>query len=179
MVAAVCLAFVPASASARVVEKPKKLSTSKYAKILCGTYNQVIKDINGFLKNVDSIAISDNASFQTQVGTAGQALLDKLKKDEKKLKGVYPDISDGKKVSKLFAKNTVELQAALGGALTTFAKADPNGIAFQADVAVLSAALGTLGTKVSDVTSQITDQDLIGSIGDEKSCHAIFPVTGG
>jgi hypothetical protein len=92
---------------------------------------------------------------------------------------VYPDISDGKKIAKLFAKNSVELQTALGDALDKFAKADPNGVAFQGDVAVLAAGLGTLGTKLTDITSQITDQDLIGSIGDEKSCRKIFPVTGG
>jgi hypothetical protein len=179
VVAAIGLAVVPGAASATVAAKPKKVSTGKYAKILCATYNQVVKDINGFLKQVDSIAINDNASFQTQVGSLGNGVLTKLKVAEKRLKGVYPDISDGKKISKLFAKNTVELQTALTGTLGTFAKADPNGVAFQADVAVLSAGLGTLGTKISDVTSQINDQDLIGSIGDEKSCHAIFPVTGG
>lgn len=35
VVAAVCAAFVPAPASASVGEKAKKVSTSKYAKVLC------------------------------------------------------------------------------------------------------------------------------------------------
>ena len=172
-------AIVGGAASASVAEKPRKVSTDSYAKTLCVTYNKVIADVNGFVTEISSLEITDNAVFQSQVATAGAGLLTKLKKAETKLKSVYPDIDNGTKVSKLFAKNTVELQTAFSSALDTFAAADPNGVAFQADIAVLSANLTTLGTRLTDVTTQITDQDLIGSIGDEKTCHKIFPVTGG
>jgi len=174
-----CTVLVSGAAGASVAAKSKKVSTDKYAKTLCHTYNQVIADVNGFVSDIDSLEITENASFQADVGTAGAGLLTKLEASEKKLKSVYPDIDDGKKVSKLFAKNTVELQTAFSDALATFAAADPNGVAFQADVAVLSTHLATLGTSLTDVTAQITDQDLIGSIGDENTCHEIFPVTGG
>jgi len=174
-----CTALVSGAAGASVAAKSKKVPTDKYAKTLCRTYNQVAADVNDFATEIDSLEISDNASFQTEVGTAGDGLLADLEKAETKLKSAYPDIDDGKKVSKLFAKNTVELQNAVSDALETFAAADPNGVAFEADIAVLSASLATLGVRLTDVTTQITDQDLIGSIGNEKTCHEIFPVTGG
>lgn len=179
LVVTVGTAIVGGTASASVAEKSKKVDTDKYAKVLCVTYNKVVADVNGFVTDISSLEITDNAVFQSDVATAGADLLTKLQKAETKLKSVYPDIDTGKKVSKLFAKNTVELQSAFTDALDTFAAADPNGVAFQADIAVLSANLTTLGSQLTDVTTQITDQDLIGSIGDEQTCHKIFPVTGG
>ncbi len=171
--------LVGGAAGASVATKSKKVSTEAYAKTMCNTYNRFIADVNAFVTAMGSLEIADNASFQADVGAAGAELLTALKKAETKLKGVYPDIDDGKRVSKLFAKNPVELQVAISGALTTFTAADPNGVAFQADIALLEATLATLNTKLTDVAPQITDQDLIGSIDDQKVCHERFPVTGG
>ncbi len=174
-----CTVIVSGGAGAAVAAKARKVSTDAYAKTMCSTYNKVLAEVNGFNTEVSSLQIIDNASFQADVAALGDALLTKLKTAETKLKGIYPDIDAGKKISKLFAKNTVELQTVFSDALGTFAAADPNGVAFQADIALFEANLLTLNTKLTDVTTGITDQDLIGSVGDEKACFKIFPVTGG
>lgn len=159
--------------------KPKEVSAEKYAKTMCTTYNKVLDDVNGFGEDLDASTTTDPAAFQAEVNAAGDAVLAKLAAAEKKLKGIYPDVDGGKKIGKQFAKNTTELQSAIGDAVDTFTAADPTSPAFSGDVTILSVALSTLSTQLSDVTVGITNQDFIGAVGDEKSCQEIFPVTGG
>ena len=159
--------------------KAKEIAVAKYAKTMCGTYNTVLDDIDGFATATEGSSTEDLAAFKTEVVTNGRALLVKLAAAEKKLKSIYPDVDGGKGIAKQFAKNTTELQTAIGEAIDTFDAADPNSPAFSGDVTILSVALTTLSTKLSDVTQGVTNQDFIGAIGDEKRCHEIFPVTGG
>jgi hypothetical protein len=159
--------------------KQKEVSAEKYAKTMCTTYNAVLDDLDTFTEDITSSTTEDPAAFQSEVGTAGDDVLTKLAAAEKKLKSVYPDVDGGKKISKQFAKNTTELQSAIGEAVDEFTSADSTSPAFSGDVTILSVALSTLSTQISDVTVGITNQDFIGAVGDEKSCQKIFPVTGG
>jgi flagellar capping protein FliD len=177
---AVLGAALATGAGASVADaKQKKVAAAKYAKTMCGTYNKVLDDINNFAKEIEGSQTTDPAAFQSEIVTAGDALDAKLAAAEAKLKRVYPDVDGGKGLSKKFAKNTVELQTLIGDALDKFRAADATSPAFSGDVTVLGVALTTLSTQLSDVTQGVTNQDFIGAIGDEKSCHEIFPVTGG
>jgi hypothetical protein len=178
--ATMVVALLAGAASASVgAAKSKEVSAEKYAKTMCTAYNKVLKDLTDFSDQIGSSTTTDPAAFQAEVRTAGDAILAKLAAAEKKLKSIYPDVDGGKSIGKQFAKNSVELQDAISDAVDTFTAADPTSPAFTGDVTILNVALSTLGTKISDVTTGITDQDFIGAVGDEKACHELFPVTGG
>jgi hypothetical protein len=166
-------------ATASVAAKSREVSAEKYAKTMCTTYNKLLADTNQFAEDLGASPQSDPAALQANVRSLADALMVKLKAAEKKLKSVYPDVDGGKKISKQFAKNAVELQTIIGDAVDKFTAADPTSPAFSADVTVLGVALTTLGTQLTDVTTGIDNQDFIGAVGDEKSCKEIFPVTGG
>jgi hypothetical protein len=177
--AATAAVMAPSASATVKAAKQKEVSVEKYAKTLCSAYNQVIEDTTDFADSVSELEITDPAAYQAAVVAQGRALVAKYEAAENRLKRVRPDVDDGRTVSKLFASNAIELQTLLGDALDTFEAADPDGVAFVADVSVFEVALSTMSLQLTDVTTDITDQDLIGAIGDEKECHEIFPVTGG
>jgi hypothetical protein len=118
-------------------------------------------------------------AFQTEVGTLTTGLLADIAALEAKVKKVYPDVDDGKKITKLFVKNFTEIRGQITSALKKFKAADPNGVAFQADVSTFEVAVNLLDTKTSDPFSKIDDQDLLGALDKEKSCSEVVTIYGG
>ena len=173
---ALCLALVPASASARVVEKPKKLSTSKYAKTVCSSYKQVTSTITKLSSDLNAISSADNAGLQSQAVDLTSKFLDNVRQSQSKLKKIYPDVSNGKKINKLFVANFGELITGVSDALNKFKAADPNNPAFVADVTQFTVAFTTLSVKLSDPFSAVKDQDLLGAFDSEKSCKGVVTV---
>jgi len=171
------LAGVAAGASVSAKQKP--VSEAKYAKVLCSTYNSVIgADLDAFTSAYNSAPTDDPVAYQTAAVTATNDFLAQLTKRKTKLAKVYPDVDDGKKIAKVMAKDLSGIQAKISAALAKFQAADANGVAFQADVAQFEVAFQLLGVDSTDL-STVTDQDVIGAVGDEKTCKEIFPVVGG
>lgn len=170
-----------AGAGASVASKAKEVSAAKYAKTMCATYNKVIADLGDFADELTASSSSqtDPAAFQQEVSGAADAFLVKVAAGERVLKKIYPDVDDGKAISKQFVKNPVEVQRLVRDAVDEFLAADPTSPAFSANVTVFSVTLSTLATQLTDVTTGIDDQDFIEAVGDEKRCQEIFPVTGG
>ena len=170
-----------AGAGASVTAKSKEVSAAKYAKTMCATYNKVIADLGDFADELTASSSSqtDPAAFQQEVSGAADAFLVKVAAGERTLKKIYPDVDDGKAISKQFVKNPVEVQRLVREAVDEFLAADPTSPAFSANVTVFSVTLSTLATQLTDVTAGIDDQDFIEAVGDEKRCQEIFPVTGG
>ncbi len=168
-------------AGASVAAKSKKLSAAKYAKTMCSTYNGVVDELGAFAKDVTdaSNTQTDPAAFQAEVSTLAEGFLATMAKDERKLKQIYPDVDDGKKIAKQFAKNPGEIKQLVGDAVDELLAADPTSPAFSANVTVFGVTLQTMVNQLTDVTTGIDDQDFIEAVGDEKQCHEIFPVTGG
>jgi len=159
--------------------KPKEVSTKKFAKTVCGVYTDLQQQVAKFTDAYNADTSNDPATFQTEVGTLTSALLDDVAKLRTKIKNVYPDVDDGKKITKLFVKNLNEVSSEVAAALEKFQAADPNGVAFQADVSTFEVAINLLDTKSSDPFSKVTDQDVLGAFGDEKSCEKVVTIYGG
>jgi outer membrane murein-binding lipoprotein Lpp len=153
--------------------KPKKQSASKYAKTVCTTYSKLLNDFTNYAHGIQSLDTTDTAGFASQATTQTNAFLGTVKADEKTLQGAYPDISNGKKVGSLLATNATEIDNAISAALSQL---QSGGIAGPA---VFGAALQTLGTKISDPFSKVTDQGLINAFQKEKSCKDVVHVVGG
>ncbi len=158
---------------------PKEVSTSKYAKTVCGVYTDIQDGIGEFTEAYNAAPATDPASFQATTVDLTNGLLDDLSALRTKLKNQYPDVDDGKKISKLFVKNLKEIETEVSGALETFQAADPNGVAFSADQTTFEVAINLLDTKTSDPFSEVTDQDVIGAFDDEKSCDEVVTIIGG
>jgi hypothetical protein len=159
--------------------KAKKVSTKKYAKTLCGTYSGIIDDLEAFATALTAGGTgTDPVAFHNSTITKTEDAIAKLEAAEKKLKKSYPDIDGGKKIAKSLVSNATELKTKLQAALDKFRPADPNGVAYNADVSVFSVAVQTSAIGLSDPFSKITDQDLIGAFGDTKSCKNVVTVVG-
>jgi hypothetical protein len=158
---------------------PKEVSTSKYAKTVCGAYSDIQDGLSEFTDAYNALPADDPATFQTQTADLTTSLVDDISALRTKLKNQYPDVDDGKKISKLFASNLKEINSEITSALETFQAADPTGVAFQADVTTFEVAINILDTKTSDPFSKVTDQDVIGAFDDEKSCDDVVTIIGG
>jgi hypothetical protein len=157
------------------VTAAKTVSNEKYAKQLCGRLQDYLAEVDA-LKEPD---VSDPAAYQTQTLASVDKLTAQLKAAQTKLKKVSPE-DGGKKITKLFDKYLADLQTEFQSARDTFAAADPSSPAFSGAVTVLGVSLSTSNVKVGDPFSKLSgNQDLLGALGDEKSCKDIVTVIGG
>jgi hypothetical protein len=170
VVAAAVVAGVVLGAVSAADAKPKKQSAAKYAKTVCGTYSQLLNDLTNYSHGIGSLDSTDAAGFGLQATAQTNTFLATVKADEKTLQGAYPDISNGKKVGALLATNATEIDSAITAALQQLQSGGPAG------PAVFNAALQTLGSKVSDPFSKVTDQGLINAFQKEKSCKDVVHV---
>jgi hypothetical protein len=156
--------------------KPKEVSPGKYAKTLCGTLGGISKsetDLAGQLGDIDQ---TDPVAYQTQASDLASRYQEEWVKAAKKLKQRYPDIDDGKKVAKRFVAYLNEGADTIQDAIDKFRAADPNGVAFNADVTVFGVAFQTLSAKLGDPFSEVDDQDLLQAFKDQKSCEGIVTI---
>jgi hypothetical protein len=165
-------------AGASVAAKQKPVSEAKYAKVLCGTYNKALTNIDDFTAAYNAAPTDDPAAFQAAVAVATTDYLANVGQLKAKLAKVYPDVDGGKRIAKIMATDLGTIESKMSDALAKFQAADPNGVAFTADITQFEVALRLLGVDSADL-SKVTDQDVIGAIDDEKSCKEIFPVVGG
>jgi len=175
LVGALSVAFVLGTAGTAMA---KEVSTKKYAKTLCQTYSDVRQNITEFTDTYNADTSNDPVAFQTEVGTLASDLLDNIGQLKTTLKKVYPDVDDGKRITKLFVKSLNEISGEISAALEKFQAADPNGVAFQADISTFEVAINLLDTKTSDPFSKLTDQDVLGALDKEKSCDEVVDIFG-
>ena len=171
-VAAVVVAGVVLGAVSSAEAKPKKQSTAKYAKTVCVTYSMLLDEFTTYANGISGLDSTDAAGFASQATTQTNAFLAKVKAAEKTLQGAYPDISNGKKVGTLLATNATEIDKAISSALSQL---QSGGVAGPA---TFVAALRTLGTRISDPFSKVTDQGLINAFQKEKTCKTVVHVIG-
>jgi len=171
IVAVAVLAGVVLGVASAADAKPKKQSTAKYAKTMCMTYSQLQTDFANYTGAIGNLDDTDTAGFSLQAVTQTNAFLDKVKTDEKTLQGVYPDISNGKKVGSLLATRPAEMNNILGAALSQLQSGTG-----PAGPAVFKAALMTLPSKLSDPISKVKDQGLINALQKERSCKDVIQV---
>jgi hypothetical protein len=157
---------------------PRAVSTKRYAKTVCGIYTDLKQEVSSFTDEYNAGTSSDPTTFQTEVGTLTTGLLDDIAALQAKVRNVYPDVDDGKQITKLFVKNFNEIKNQISQALETFQAADPNGVAFQADVSTFEVAVNLLDTKTSDPFSKIDDQDVLTALDGQKSCSEVVTIYG-
>jgi hypothetical protein len=157
---------------------PRAVSTKRYAKTVCGVYTDLKQEVSGFTDEYNAGTSSDPATFQTEVGTLTTGLLDDIAALQTRVRNVYPDVDDGKQITKLFVKNFNEIKNQISQALEKFQAADPNGVAFQADVSTFEVAVNLLDTKTSDPFSKIDDQDVLTALDGQKSCNDVVTIYG-
>jgi hypothetical protein len=153
-------------------QKPKQESTATYTKTLCGVYSQLATDGNGYVTALGTLDQGNPATFVPAATTQTNALLTTVKNAEATLKGVYPNISNGKKVGALLATRPAQIDSFLTSALSQL---QTGGIAGVTQFVV---GISTLQVKLSDPFSKVTDQGLINAFQKEKSCKSIVQVTG-
>jgi hypothetical protein len=165
-------------AGASVSARQQAVSEAKYARVLCGTYKNLRTNLDDFTTAYNAAPTDAPATFQTGVVAATTDFLDNVGQLETKLAKVYPDVDGGKRIAKIMATDLTVIEQRVSDALPKFVAADPNGVAFTADIAQFEVVLQLLTIDTTDL-SKVTDQDVVGAIGDEKTCKKIFPVTGG
>jgi hypothetical protein len=154
----------------------KTVSEERYAKSLCGTFTGLL-DAQAELTDVYNNQTSDDpATFQGEAVALVNGFVADLEAAAKKLRKLTPDVSGGKKISRLFATYFEEQADEVQAAVDTFAAADPNGVAFQADVVTLEVAINLLSTTAGDPFSEVTNQDLLGAFDEEPSCDDVVTV---
>ena len=154
--------------------KAKKQSPAKYAKTMCGTYSQLLTDLQTLNTAIDQLDVTDATAFKAGATAPTNAFLTSIKADEAKLAAAYPDVSNGQKIGKLLVTDANEAEKALNNAYSALqADASPAGGAKYA------AAISVLPTKLSDPFRKITDQTLINAFQKEKLCKNVVTVTGG
>jgi hypothetical protein len=168
-VAGVVAGLVLGVASAAAA-KPRQVSTSKYAKTVCGVYSTLENQLTAFATSIGNLDPSDPAAYQAQATALTNTLIATVKADEVTLTNVYPAISNGKKIGASLVANSTEVDQALTSALTQL---DPNNPGAPVD---FSASIATLSAKLSDPFSKITNQQLIGAFQKEPSCKSVVTV---
>lgn len=172
-VAVVTLGMVLTVATAGVAAA-KEVSNEQYAKKLCGGVNSVLDDIDA----LEPSTSQDPATYQQETLASVDSLIASLETQTAKLKKLSPE-DGGKKVTKLFNAYLKELTGKFQEARDAFAAADPNGVAFSADVTVLGVALQNATVGIDDPFSELSgNQDLLGAFDDEKSCDDIVTIYG-
>jgi hypothetical protein len=170
--------LVSGMAGASLAGKAKKVSTEKYAKVVCANYTGATDAVNAFIDAYNGNTSDDPVVFQGEVLDLGDELGTDLAQLEAKLKKAYPDIDDGKKIAKTFVAGVKQVRTEIETALEEFATADPNGVAFQADISTLQVSINLLDIKRDDPFSALDDQDLLQAFGDEKSCEDVVTIFG-
>lgn len=165
------LALSAAGVAGAAGPKPKKQSPAKYAKTVCTAYSGVLNGFNSYGKSIQALD-STAPDFLTQAGNQTNALLAQVKGAETTLQGAYPDISNGKKVGNLLVANATELDQGLTDALNKLNAGGPAG------GTLFGVSIQTLGTKLSDPFSKVTDQTLINAFQKEKACKSVVTVFG-
>jgi hypothetical protein len=171
-VAALVVAGVVLGAVSVAEAKPKKLSTAKYAKTMCGTYSKLENDYASYATAITGLDKTDTTGFAIQATTLTNTFLGTIKADEKTLQGVYPDISNGKKVGALLTTKATAVDTVITNALRQLQSGGAAG------PAVFVAALSTLDAQTGDPFSKVTDQDLINAFQKEKSCKTVIHIIG-
>jgi hypothetical protein len=154
----------------------KKVSAEKYAKTLCTTLDKLVDSANELVEAYNALPVDDPATFQTQTVELVNGFLEDIQAAETKLKKSTPDVSGGKKIAKTFNEYLAGQSTELQTALDTFAAADPNGVAFAADVAQLEVAVNLLTTTAGDPFSTVTNQDLLQAFDEEPACEDVVTV---
>jgi hypothetical protein len=153
----------------------KTVSDKKYAKSICGA----ISSVSDTIDQIQPATSGDPSAAQTQILQSTDALLASLNETKAKAAKLSPS-DGGKKVTKLF---NGYFQSTVDGVTTArqkLAAADPNNVAFAADIAQFSAALQTLEASTGDPFSKLSsNQDLLQALKKEKTCAQIVTVSGG
>ncbi len=165
------------AAGASVAAKAKKVSTEKYAKVVCLNTSRREAAIDGFIDAYNTGTFDDPVPFQSEVIALGDDLVAELTRVVAKLKKVYPDIDHGKKVGKGFVAGVVQYRTPITDALEKFAAADPNGVAFQADISTFQVAIKLLKVGNTNPFTEVDDQDLLGAFADEKACDDVVTIS--
>jgi hypothetical protein len=153
----------------------KTVSDKKYAKSICGA----IGGVSDTIDKIQPATSGDPSTTQAQILQSTDDLLASLNAAKTKAANVSPS-DGGKKVTKTF---DAYFQSSIDGITTArqkLAAADPNNVAFAADVAQFSAALQTLEATTGDPFSKLaSNQDLLQALKKEKTCAQIVTVSGG
>lgn len=166
------------------VAAAKTVSDKKYAKTLCKEFRG-IQDANTTLADGFNAAIEEyNASqaldptaFHTKLSGTVDAFIASVENAQTKLKKLSPD-DGGKAITRTFNAYFEEQLAKLTEAIDRFRSADPNGVAYQADVTVLQTALNLVDIGASDPFRDVQDRtDLAQAFDDEKLCAGVVDVT--
>jgi hypothetical protein len=168
-VAGVVAGLVLGVASAAAA-KPRQVSTTKYAKTVCGVYSTLEHQLKAFETSLENLDPNDAAGFQAQATSLTNTLITTVRADEVTLTNVYPAIPNGKKVGASLVANSTEVDQALSLALTQL---DPSNPGAPVDFA---ASIDALSAKLSDPFSKITNQRLIGAFQKEPSCKSVVTV---
>ena len=156
--------------AAAAAAKPRQVSTSKYAKTVCGIYSTLENQITAYATSIGNLDPNDAAGFQAQATSLTNTLITTVKADEVTLTNVYPAITNGKKIGASLVANSTEVDQALTQALTQL---DPNNPGASID---FTTSIATLSAKLSDPFSKITNQQLITAFQKEPSCKSVVTV---
>lgn len=150
----------------------KTVSPKKYAKSLCTTLDAQ----NELTDAYSALTVNDSVTFQADAIALVDTFLADLEAGRKKLKKLTPGVDGGKKISRVFVRYLDDVITEVQAARDTFGAADPNGVAFAADVSTFEVALTVLNTTVGDPFSKVSNQDLLGAFDKESSCEDIVTV---
>jgi hypothetical protein len=153
----------------------KTVSDKKYAKTIC----RAISGVSDTIDKIQPANSGDPSTAQAQILQSTDDLLASLNAAKAKAANLSPS-DGGKKVTKLFDQY---FQSSVDGVTTArqkLAAADPNNVAFAADIAQFTAALQTLEATTGDPFSKLSsNQDLLQALKKEKTCAQIVTVYGG
>jgi hypothetical protein len=177
MVAGMLLVTVGAAGAGASLAR-KEISNEKYAKTLCTSIKGIQDEVSSTTDEYNTLDATDPAAFQTSAAALIDEVIAKVNAASKKMKKLSPE-DGGKSITKLFTAYFKELNTKLVDAVTAFKAADPNGVAFQADVIQLETAFNILDVGVTDPFGEIDEQDLLGALGDEPKCESVVTIFGG
>jgi hypothetical protein len=154
------------------VAAAKTVSDKKYAKSLCGA----IQGVSDTIDQIQPATGGDPAASQTQILQSTDQLLESLKTAKQKAANISPE-DGGKKVTKIFDQYFQSNIDGVTAAREKLAAADPNGVAFAAEIAQFTAALQTLDATTGDPFSKLSpNQDLLQALKKEQACSQIVSV---
>lgn len=162
------------------IASAKTVDDGKYAKVLCKSFKANIDSVEQLVTAYNALPVDDPTAFQTSAAGLIDKVVATIQANQKKLKKLSPD-DGGKQVTKILDKYFTKFAGSLTDAVTKFRAADPNGVAFQADVTQLQVAINLLDVQVmfpaSDLNNADNASDLAGAIDDEKSCKGVIDIT--
>jgi hypothetical protein len=151
----------------------KTVSPKKYARSLCTTLDARSELTDAY----SALPVKDSVTFQADAITLVDTFLADLEAGRRRLKRLTPDVDGGKRISKIFVAYVDDVIMEVQSARDTFAAADPNGVAFAADVSTFEVALTVLNTTVGDPFREVTNQDLLAAFDEVRSCDDIVTVS--